>query len=657
MSADAPFIPAGIIDLEDAPKTMVGEGLRALRANADGTAAEFYTPNGFYGPVWHYEQKLTITGVASQQTNYPVLLRVYYGAGTNSAGVVYCDSKCETDFSDLRFQNGAGTFYGFWIVEKVNSDYADVWVSIPIIAASPTATTFYMWYGNSDAGEEIRIGLTGDPHYTSTGYSGYPTTTLTWLDNFFTRMGTFDPHVTGMLGDMVSAGSNGALTTDETAIRNKFAGSPGARFVMGGNHDFDYMTLAQWMAVWEAGYPYFKPGKAYGSFDSGGFHFIILDANYNNTTPFEHISTTSYPSVFYVPDGTDGSHNQLGWLRNDLAMTDKPTFVFCHQALSEMGTGWWILSDDLARVGNRAAVRTILEDSGKVIGVFGGHIHNNRWQVINGIPYIHLTVFNKDSGTGIMGTREFPATGTEKSAWAEVTANKGKGTLTIEFYEDDSVEGIRNSTQTFKFCKDKFSEKPQNPYNTFTDFDGGDISNWAGPALVSVAAADIEYRNSLVTESLDGVKFVGRNTATPATVYRSLTAQTAKFKTMFTAGKQETNKECSLQFYNTAGGTTGPYLIFSSGGKIQYHNGTSAVDLQDYTANTAYEFELTVDVAAHTFSISIDGVSKGTGLVFYNATMSSLDAAKVYKPASQDFKFHLDKLRVRKYVSPEPEMD
>jgi len=98
-------------------------------------------------------------------------------------------------------------------------------------------------------------------------------------------------------------------------------------------------------------------------------------------------------------------------------------------------------------------------------------------------------------------------------------------------------------------------------------------------------------------------------------------------------------------------------LIFSSGGKIQYHNGTSATDLQDYVANTAYDFELTIDVSAHTFDISIDGVSKGTGLAFYNATMSSLDAVKVYKPASQNFKFHLDKLRVRKYVSPEPEVN
>lgn len=657
MGADAPFIPAAIVDLDDCPETLTGQGLRSLRVNAAGDAVELHTPNGFYGPVWLYEQKLTVTGVGSQQTDYPVPLRVYYGSGTASAGVVYCGSKCESDFSDLRFHDGAGTFHSFWIIEKVNGDYADVWVSLPTIAASPGGATFYLWYGNDDAGEDFRMGLCGDPHYTSTGYSGYGTNTLNYLDNFFTRMATFDPHVTGMLGDMVSAGSNGALTTDETAIRNKFAGSPGSRFVIGGNHDFDYMTLAQWLAVWEDGYPYFKPGKGYGSFDVGGFHFIILDCLYNNTTPYSHISTTSYPATFHIPDGTDGSHNQLGWLKNDLAATDKPTLVFCHVSLSEIGTGWWILTDALAQVGNRAAVRTVLEESGKVIGVFGGHIHNNRWQVINGIPYFHLTVFNMDSGTGIMGVREFPSTGTEKSAWAEVTINKAKGTLTVDFYEDDTVQGIRNSTETFKFCKDKYSEKPQNPYNVFTLYDGGDLSNWAGPALVSVAAADIEFRNSLTTDPLDGVKFVGRNTATTATVSRSYTSQAAKFKALFTAGKQETNKEVSLQFYNTTGGTTGPYLIFSSGGKIQYHNGTSAIDLQDYAANTAYEFELTVDVAAHTFDITIDGVSKGTGLAFYSASMSSLDAVKVYKPASQDFKFHLDKLRVRKYVSPEPEVN
>lgn len=643
----ASFTPKRTTDLVDMPSSLTGQSGKIPVIATSETSFRFAKPDS---DLWAV-QTITVTGATAQQTNYPISLTVNYGSGTSAGSTLYCGSLCQTDFSDIRFSDGDGTFLPFWIVNYVAGDYADIIVSLPTIPASPSTVDFEMWYGVVTTEDDLRIGICGDVHYTSTGYSGYGTSSLTYLASFITRMATFSPHLTGLMGDMVSAGNNTDLTNDETAVRNAYDNMGGARFVVPGNHDFDYMTLAQWLAVWGEFCHYYQPNKAYGSFDVGGYHFVVLDGNYNSTTPYAHISTTTYPSTWHIPDGTDGSHDQLGWLRADLARTNKPTIVFCHAGLADLGTGWWVLTDAIGVVGNKAAVQAILEDSGKVIAVFGGHIHCNRWKVVNGIPYIHNTVFNFGPGTGIVGIREYPATGTEKSAWTEVTINKALGTLTCEFYEDDSVAGVRKSVEAFKFCSDVGAKKPQNPYNAFVDFDGDDIANWSAPTPLFT---HIEVRHSRASETLQGIKVIGKNTATVSNAYRSLTSQNAKFKMFFTAGKEETNKECSIQIYNTSGGTTGPYIIFDASGNIQYHNGTSATTLRSYSANTAYEFELTVDVASHTFDINIDEVSEGTGLAFYNATMGSLDALKIYKPASQDFVFHIDKIRVQKYVSPEP---
>ena len=57
------------------------------------------------------------------------------------------------------------------------------------------------------------------------------------------------------------------------------------------------------------------------------------------------------------------------WLAADLAATTNPTLIFVHQRLDNAPPGFGMDS--------RAAVRKILEQSGKVIGVFQGHSHEN----------------------------------------------------------------------------------------------------------------------------------------------------------------------------------------------------------------------------------------------------------------------------------------
>jgi hypothetical protein len=53
---------------------------------------------------WNLRKVLEIAGTADGiQTNYQMMLTVYYGPGTDSPGIVYCGGNTNTDFSDIRF--------------------------------------------------------------------------------------------------------------------------------------------------------------------------------------------------------------------------------------------------------------------------------------------------------------------------------------------------------------------------------------------------------------------------------------------------------------------------------------------------------------------------------------------------------------------------
>ncbi len=111
------------------------------------------------------------------------------------------------------------------------------------------------------------------------------------------------------------------------------------------------------------------------SFDMGEYHCIFL-----YTRHFNH-------------DKMDIEEDQLRWLEADLAGTERRTLVFSHHALADQdlkGNFWFDGHPDRALVMNRKEVRSLFEKSGKVIGVFNGHLHWNNLTVHNGIPYFTI---------------------------------------------------------------------------------------------------------------------------------------------------------------------------------------------------------------------------------------------------------------------------
>ena len=155
-------------------------------------------------------------------------------------------------------------------------------------------------------------------------------------------------------------------------------GYKGPKFHVLGNHDMDSSTKEVTMDFWE------MPGNYY-SFDHGGYHFVVLDANFLN---LEGAFVPYSKANFYINDDHRTWINpvQIEWLKSDLESTDLPTIVFSHQGLAHEAFG----------VKNRRYVQMVLENANrqagfqKVIACFNGHNHVDSHRQINDIHYIDI---------------------------------------------------------------------------------------------------------------------------------------------------------------------------------------------------------------------------------------------------------------------------
>jgi Icc protein len=144
-----------------------------------------------------------------------------------------------------------------------------------------------------------------------------------------------------------------------------------------GNHDTIHLTREDLSRIWnrDAGVHPPAPAPLFYALDRGGFHLAIL-----HTIERKDVDVR-------IP------HAQLEWLKDDLARTTLPVIVLMHHSASEQDLSdsfWFKGLSHLALVKERAELRQILEESGKVRAVFNGHVHRNHLDVIRGIPYVTI---------------------------------------------------------------------------------------------------------------------------------------------------------------------------------------------------------------------------------------------------------------------------
>ena len=254
-------------------------------------------------------------------------------------------------------------------------------------------------------GEEARIlraGIITDMHKTSKADSSTRiySSSMDKMNVFIDAMKKEKPAFIIELGDFVDTLAPG---TDPAAnlreIETLFTSFSGPAYHVLGNHDFDNLRREAFLAgVTNTGV---EKGRTYYSYDAGGVHCIVLDADY---TPgeFRPYDMNTPEDTFWTWVDTIIPPQEMDWLKEDLKKTDKPVLVFSHQTLDRV-------DEQDHNIKNASAVRALLEQSGKVLAVISGHDHQGGYSNIKGIHYVVL-----NGNVGVNDTRTWEATSTEK---------------------------------------------------------------------------------------------------------------------------------------------------------------------------------------------------------------------------------------------------
>lgn len=182
-----------------------------------------------------------------------------------------------------------------------------------------------------------------------------------------------------------------------------------------GNHDMDSISKEQFLTnVVNTRIP---TSQSYYSFNHSGFHFVVLDGNFTwEGEAYDHGNFTWDQAL--IPD------QELKWLEEDLKSNQLPAVVFIHQLLDDSKT-------KAHSVQNAAQARQILEQSGRVLCVFQGHVHEEHYSLINNIHYYSMLAMAEYSGL-------------EKNSYVIVELYKD-GSLVVEGYHRSSDQKFNKS--------------------------------------------------------------------------------------------------------------------------------------------------------------------------------------------------------------------
>jgi len=170
------------------------------------------------------------------------------------------------------------------------------------------------------------------------------------------------------LGDLVDASPTVELETEDlrralTSLRRL---QVPWHFALG-NHCVTTLTKPQFLAEWNAPTGHF-------AFTVNKQRCLVLDTTFSSDGRPYGGRDFDWKDAYLPPD-------QLAWLRTELATAAEPVLIFVHHRLD---------TADHYSVSNAAAVRAVMEQSGKVAAVFQGHQHVNAHQIIGGIHYCTL---------------------------------------------------------------------------------------------------------------------------------------------------------------------------------------------------------------------------------------------------------------------------
>ena len=231
-------------------------------------------------------------------------------------------------------------------------------------------------FAKPDAKPILRFGMISDIHYADREPAGnrFYRQSLSKVKDAVDEMNRQKVDFMIELGDFKDqdAVPNEAHTlkylTDIESVFQKFNGPT---YHVLGNHDTDGISKQQFLErVENTGIP---NTESYYSFSRKGIHFVVLDGDFTK-------EGKAYDHGNFTWDDASIPAEEMDWLKADLKRNKLPVIVFIHQMLDES-------KDVKQAVQNAVEVRQILEQAGNILCVIQGHVHEERYNLINGIPY------------------------------------------------------------------------------------------------------------------------------------------------------------------------------------------------------------------------------------------------------------------------------
>jgi alkaline phosphatase len=227
---------------------------------------------------------------------------------------------------------------------------------------------------HAKAPDEISFGMVADVHYADKDMriNRYYRDAMAKLEQ---GVGAFNERKLAfavMLGDFIDKAADRAVELEYLkTIRQVFAQYAGDKHFVLGNHDLARLSKGEYLANCGAVSP-----QSYYSFNAGGYHFVILDANFRS-------DEASYDAGNFKWIDACIPVAQQEWLAQDLMNANgMKAIVFVHQNLHDESSPYGVK--------NAGTVRRILEKSGNVLAVMQGHDHRGAYAKINGIHYFTL---------------------------------------------------------------------------------------------------------------------------------------------------------------------------------------------------------------------------------------------------------------------------
>ena len=227
---------------------------------------------------------------------------------------------------------------------------------------------------DASAPAEISFGIVADIHYADKDMriNRYYRDSIEKLEQCVAVFNESKLAFAVMLGDFIDKAPDKTVELEYLkTIRQIFSRYGGDKHFVLGNHDLTKLSKAEYLAACGA-----VAQNSFYSFDAGGYHFVILDANFRRDGEAYDAGNFKWKDTSIPPP-------QLKWLEHDLGRApNAKTIVFVHQNLHD--------ESSVYGVKNAKAVRRILEKSGNVLAVMQAHDHKGAHAKINDIHYFTL---------------------------------------------------------------------------------------------------------------------------------------------------------------------------------------------------------------------------------------------------------------------------